>query len=292
MSRNRLNWMVFAVAGLALCTGVGDQALAQGSACVVPTYTGTVYRGLNYQATVQLKLNVTGLVDDKITPGQCVGVAVDSSGFAKPPFSLQIVSGQNFYFSTQGGPSQTASTDRDGDSISLCAESDACGSVGVKITDAQQKQTTVGMRSTNGTWGQPLLDWIVRCQCGGGECQSCWSWSYCQTEMPGCNSHWNDMIEDVAGDKRWITTRWHCNCAAGCGGSSAIMRWCGAPEGSVYEIPGTNGLVKEEYCPPSCPSPFDCHLGPQDCSQPWYPEIRTWCIPDIVMYYEWRCPQN
>jgi len=182
----------------------------------------------------------------------------------------------------------------DEETFRLSSKSGSCGSdfvafATVTVTDLCKNSVTTEIRNTGGTWGQPIQAWFPRCQCSGGECQSCWSWSYCQERRNGCHSHYNDIIEDIVGNQRWVTTHWHCNCAAGCGASSTTIRWCGALDGSRFEIPGTYGLVKNEYVPPSCPTPFDCNIGKQDCAQPWYPSIRTWCIPDMVAYYEWSC---
>jgi len=87
MSRNWLKWGLFAMAGLAFLTGADDQALAQRMMRGAYLH-GYRQQGQNYQTTVPLKLKVTGLENDMITPGECVSVAVDSGGFAKPPFSF------------------------------------------------------------------------------------------------------------------------------------------------------------------------------------------------------------
>jgi hypothetical protein len=263
---------------LVVCMSMGAGAWAQENMCIVPTGSGQALNQLPSALTI-----IAGA--DEISPAQPVSLRAAWGCF---PFEYTWqVQGTGYSLSK-------ATTNGDLDHTILTVAGGTCGVqysayATITVWDSCDNTETIAVRNEVGTWGQPLYEWYVRCQCTGSECQSCWSWSYCQSTAPGCNLHWNDMTEDVVGHRRWITTHWHCNCAAGCGGSSTIMRWCGAPDGSIYEVPGTNGLVKDEYCPPGCPSPFDCQIGAQDCSQPWYPEIRTWCIPDVARYYEWRC---
>ena len=130
-------------------------AWAQENMCIVPTSSGQALTyPVNWESTVVLTMGVDwgSLVEGTLPGGQCVGVKVNSDGFAKPPFTLEIVSGDNFYFNTEGGQSQIAVTDRDGESIDLCAENNACGTVAVSISDEAGMRATSDLRSSNGDW--------------------------------------------------------------------------------------------------------------------------------------------
>lgn len=273
-------WLAFCVLFLVFFMSMSSIVWAQENMCVAPTGTGVVN-----ELASSLKVYAGNNLIDPDNP-----VYLRAAWGCYPyQYSWQIA-GRGYSLSK-------ATTNGDLDYTILSVVDGACDSdydpyVTLTVTDTCNNTGTIKVRNEGGTWGQPLYEWYVRCQCGGGECQSCWSWSYCQTVIPGggCDSHRYDEIEDEVGNQRYITTGWHCNCAAGCGASSTTMNWCGAPDGSIYEVPGTSGLVKDEYCPPGCPNPFGCNIGTQDCYQPWYPpELRTWCIPDKVKYYEWRC---
>jgi len=172
--------LVFLVSITSTVYAQGAQATQEGM-CVLPTGTEVVQESQGWSSTVVLRVGVnTADLDQegRLPVGECASVWVESNGFGKPLYNLEITGGDNFYFA---GAEQEATTMRDFEQVDLCAESNACGSVEISVTDARGALGTAHLRTDNGTWASEVID------CQMGEFQN-----------------WNAWAENVEGDTRYV----------------------------------------------------------------------------------------
>jgi len=253
---------------------MGAGAWAQENMCVVPTGSGQALTyPVNWKSAVVLTMGVDGdsLEEGMLSRGQCVEIWVDSGGWGKPTYTLQLVAayGSGFYFNTGGGPSQTAIVNGDFQKIELCAGSTACGSAFVTMDDSVGTHGWGGLRvQSYGYWEYNQFVG-VRCEAGGNPLSNdCFSYS-CMGGGAGCENA--DPPDQYSGIFKYDSF------AAGCA-CTGTARW------AVWDV----GLqwyrlaVEGEY-PPGIPSP-EMGAGQMDCPHPAHR-----CIYLAVWRKIWMC---
>jgi len=266
-------WLVFCVLFLVFFMGANSTVWAQENMCVVPTGTESVAYPVNWESTVVLSMGVDlgSLEEGSLPRGHCVEIWVDSGGWGKPTYTLQLdlTYGDDFYFDTEGGPSQTATAHRDFEKIELCAGSNACGSAIVTMEDSIGTYGSGGLKvKSYGVWGNNQFVG-VRCEYGGNPLHNDCSNYACMGGGPNCENA--DPPDQYSGIFKYDEFAQGCTC-------NGTARWVVWDQGlQWYRL-----AVEGEY-PPGIPSP-EMEVGMMDCPHPAHRCIHLACWRKI-----WKC---
>jgi len=180
--------------------------------------------------------------------------SVVEGGNPCPPFTW-TVSGTGFYFGSISGPT-TATTQEEFEILELWADSTACGSAWITVTDACGQRAEGSVRSTAGKWVQ--IEHIML-NCGNTNCCVC-----------------GDTV--TLGGQRW-RTRW----GAGPHPCNNPYERCGDPY-PINTFPGSCIISQGGYFRPPAGTPCCFYVGFEPCFA-----IRE-DRPYDKTYWEWRCP--
>jgi hypothetical protein len=134
-----------------------------------------------------------------VTCNNYIEVWVDSGNQACPPYAWNLT-GTGFHFNNQSGP-ETTTTDADYEKLEIWADSTACGSIIITVTDTCGIESTASVRQPdNGKWVliEEITCGTVDSVPGSGTCHSNY---YCTEGAYRCLDSW------VAGTN--MGTRWH-----------------------------------------------------------------------------------
>jgi hypothetical protein len=143
---------------------------AQEGICILPTGTAEVTYPPGWGASVL----VLYTSDDRVSRGSHVEVWVESDCHGCPPYQWQV-SGTGFHFDSISGPT-TATTDGDEETLQLWADSTACGSAFITVTDGCQADAEESVREPSyGRWIQMHEEYCatIDSQPGGCDCYDC-----------------------------------------------------------------------------------------------------------------------
>lgn len=156
---------------LAFSLSVVGWCRGQEGTCIMPTGTGEVTYPPEWSSSV---LTVRAS-HDAVGRGNYVLLWVESDGQGCPPYEWHVT-GSGFYFEGVSGPT-VSTTDHDGQALQLWANSTACGSAFITVTDGCGANAEASIREAYyGKWvlieqqdcsGANYLPGNCFCRCGG-----------------------------------------------------------------------------------------------------------------------------